>query len=521
MKRLLVLMSLWMIQVSAEEVIGPRSGIIEYLQEVFDGDGGQERYRDVVSFYSRFDYWDSLPEQPDTLGYQYNPSEFQLRYNLYKDASIANEASLLLEHSQDTTYRAYVYIYPGSGDNELLNKPLIIGDAFDPLDLRGVEEMRADKRYQNLTSLNPNDSIQSPRDLGYDVVFVNFKQGGGRLELNSGLLAKTIEVIQQRSPAPIVVAGVSMSGILARMALLYGERANNVQGRFLFPQVKGWVSIDSPQEGAVIGPLQRALWSMIVDEGIARGLDFLGEDNQLALQYFTINVPGAHQMLKTHYYVEHGDKSDHFLNFQKSLKKMGNFPSQFGVGIAYSNFYMPNPEMDKRGRQEVKKLVISDADYSYSLEAGGPDGATFESEFEPGSTGNWYYELFEGVQGAYMRESKNNPGPESFKGTFIPIRSALALGDVPWRTYGQTPELYENGLDNRQVGADSEFDRVYWMSGPNQYASEFFGETLTEEHPDELRYEHMVFDAQLVNQIAEALIMVESQAAMMVSTSLY
>lgn len=182
---------------------------------------------------------------------------------------------------------------------------------------------------------------------------------------------------------------------------------------------------------------------------------------------------------------------------------------------------MPNPEMDKRGRQEVKKLVISDADYSYSLEAGGPDGATFESEFEPGSTGNWYYELFEGVQGAYMRESKNNPGPESFKGTFIPIRSALALGDVPWRTYGQTPELYENGLDNRQVGADSEFDRVYWMSGPNQYASEFFGETLTEEHPDELRYEHMVFDAQLVNQIAEALIMVESQAAMMVSTSLY
>lgn len=494
------------------------AGVIDFIEEWWDDDGSEDRVEEVKAFYSKFEYWDQPEVRPLSQPFLYDSSDVQLQYFKAKEGT-PQYPSMVLVHQADTLYKAKVYILKGQGDTLLLNQPLVVGDAFDPLNKRGLEDLLNQERYANLLKVDPDDGMITPREMGYDIVFVDFKQGGGRLNYNAEILTSVLLKVQSQSESPMVLAGISMSGILARMSLLYSESKNNVYNRELLPNVIGWLSIDSPQQGAVITTLQRALVSMIKDEDMAEIMALGDVDNTLAAQHFQLNVPGAYQMLKTHYNDGAHFSSEVYDNFQAHLIRMGEFPKRYGVAIAYSNFYLPHPNQDPLQRQVYKRLKVKEARYSYDIEAGGADGSRMQAELEPGSTGNWYYNLFEGTQGEYMQEAIAGED-EAFKGTFVPIRSALYLQGIDWKTFAQTEDgSYTDGEYNRQVASYSLFDRVYWMNGPNQYAREFFDQSGDE--IEDLRYEHMVFDRALMAQIEKALKRIQYQSAYVAATGLF
>lgn len=491
------------------------AGLMEFLVETFgDDNGSQERWEQVKDHYRSIEHWGAIHTRPLTQPYVYDADSIIKTHNFLVEANYSNgyRAAMRYQWANDSLYKAEVYIMPGVGDEEILNRPLIVGDAFDPLNKRGIEDLKNEPRYRNLLAAEGGDGYKTPRELGYDLVFVNFKQGGGRLERNSAILTRIIEEIHDQSNGPIVLAGISMSGILARMSQLYAMPENNKRKEYLFPQVIGWLSIDSPQMGAAISPLQRALWSMIRNEELARIMELGDIGNTLAVQYFQLNVPGAHQMLMTHFYPKVGYKSQVYDNFQAHLNQMGSFPDVFSVGIAYSNFKIPHPDIDPSQKHSLKELSISEAGYKYPLTVGGVNGSPFRAELEPGSTGNWYYQVFLDKQGSQMEELKSK---ERFTGTFVPIRSALALNVRDPFRYGQIENgSFVNGIHNRKVSEKSAFDEVYWMSEKNDYQREFFDEfSIVEPSQQDHRFEHMVFDKELMGLIEQSLNQIQLRTA--------
>jgi hypothetical protein len=118
----------------------------------------------------------------------------------------------------------------------------VVGDAFDPFNKRDAFQIYgspksdgtyAQPEYQRLLSTTGN----SPRAKGYDIIFVDFSQGGGDILINASLLLKLTEWLHSATNANIMVGGPSMSGIVSRLALLYSKPGNNVAGMDL---ALGW-----------------------------------------------------------------------------------------------------------------------------------------------------------------------------------------------------------------------------------------------------------------------------------------
>jgi hypothetical protein len=486
---------------------------VNILITYFRGNASAEGIKDYLNFIaSQFPLEFVHTENWDTESSVYDPALVTGTLN----TAISNEMTPAMEAvlTSDPTYHATVYILSGKYDDDPLNKPIIIGDAFDPFNERNIEDSSNANLIRSNTGRSTNDFI-SIREWGYDVVFVDFSQGGGDIKKNAKLFTKVLTEVQRLTDEKYLVAGISMSGIIARLSLLYSMPDNNVNGTQILPNVKGFLSIDAPQQGASIGHLQKVLFETMIDPEIVTALKLARLPNDLIKIYASLNVPAAHQMFYGHHYFgsgydgQTGIMKDSIVkeNFYNLLISMGDYRKDIpNYSIAYSNFMNPHANLSK-DTQVVMKLDIKrkldfkiiDLGYfhlaTYSIQAGGWSGYGIH-EMMPGSIGDWYFDYGTGTVGDFL-ESKTPD--EIFKGTFVPIYSALDLRDG----FDVLDPFADRSEEN--LAAYSPFDKVFYMPpGANGYNANV-------PPIDTLRYQHIKFDSKLMKVIEEAIISLEQE----------
>lgn len=127
-----------------------------------------------------------------------------------------------------------------------LRKPIIIVDGFDPEDKRSANEL-----YNKNLSFGGENLGEILRTMGYDIVVLNFPNGGDYIERNAFILVALIQKLNQQlkqagSTEKLVIVGPSMGGQISRYALAYMEKHG------LDHNTRLWVSFDSPHLGANI-----------------------------------------------------------------------------------------------------------------------------------------------------------------------------------------------------------------------------------------------------------------------------
>lgn len=358
----------------------------------------------------------------------------------------------------------------------------------------------------SVEDLGVNKNFISPREAGYDIFFLDFSQGGGDIRKNAKLLTKVMETLEANSSSKYVVAGISMSGIVARLALLYSLPQNNTYNSKILTNAKGFFTVDSPLQGASIGDLQSMVWSVMGDT-LAQIVGSAPVD-----QYAQLSVPAAHQMLYGHHYYRENSEdesytsymkqSDAQANFYNMLKEMGDYRSDLPFAtIATSNFHKPHPELDMTVRNEVQKIdrwvlrrsIYAGGQYPYQ-----------KYELYPGSCGNFYYDLVNFGRGTSSPQENATSG-EKFKGTFIPIHSSLDLRGF---------EVLNPSLDRSEnnLARYSPADRCFYFQ--NQY-NEYRGDYSV----DGMRFSHIYFNYMTMQKIQAALQFIESQAQIIASAA--
>ena len=401
-------------------------------------------------------------------------------------------------------YSATVYCFPGRGDQDYFNRPIIVSDAYDAFNARSAWTIYSNPRFAKLLSLEEN----SPRNIGYDIFFVDFSQGGGNMLINASLYLKVIEWMHTRTQNPILVGGPSQGGIVSRLALLYSIPENNSLGIDLAPTVKGYLSMDSPHQGAYIGS---SLQTITYDASVDKTINFwaIFKDGNSAIESWKeLCVPSAHQMLYSHYYSNGAisQKShDEFYAFLRQLgtgKTLGDargyrkdIPK---VAIAYSSFYKPLGALSPYTPIVGARLDVDPfykTLFSRNMMAGGPQLAPDPQwlDIQPGSSGDFYWS-------EYAKKSKDFITPrvfnnETFMGTFMPIKSVLDLED-------NFNTLAPPTQNEEELAEYSPFNAIYYMRDTYNDYVRFKDPTQSPDlNSNGKRYEHLIFDNQLMTAI--------------------
>ncbi|MBL4706940.1 MAG: hypothetical protein JKY48_00675, partial [Flavobacteriales bacterium] len=161
------------------------------------------------------------------------------------------------DESFEVTYQgvsATAYIEYGCGHDKLI-KPLILVNGFDFENI-----INFDFIMDELASAGLSTSLQSNE---MDLVFIDFENGSGDMYVNAELTRKIIEKVNELKEENLseyqnVVMGISMGGVLARMAL----RDMEIDGADR--ETSNYISYDSPHKGANV-PM--ALQYLIKDLG--------------------------------------------------------------------------------------------------------------------------------------------------------------------------------------------------------------------------------------------------------------
>ncbi|MDB5033336.1 MAG: C-terminal target protein [Chlorobi bacterium] len=129
-------------------------------------------------------------------------------------------------------------LYSNCG-NTAMRKPVILVEGFDPTnDIRTLDVWH---NYQGF--------IDNLRDAGYDVVILNFTNGGDHIVKNAYLLEALINRVNTEkelngSHQELVVIGASMGGLIARYALA------DMESRSEEHHARLYISFDAPHKGA-------------------------------------------------------------------------------------------------------------------------------------------------------------------------------------------------------------------------------------------------------------------------------
>ncbi|MBM3496386.1 MAG: hypothetical protein FJX72_19005, partial [Armatimonadetes bacterium] len=101
-----------------------------------------------------------------------------------------------------------------AGGDDPWDHPLLVVEGFDPANEKGLW------RYHDMSP----EFFWTLRNLGRDVLFLDFENGGRDMALNADVVERAIEMIHQASGGrQITVAGLSMGGVVARYALARAE----------------------------------------------------------------------------------------------------------------------------------------------------------------------------------------------------------------------------------------------------------------------------------------------------------
>ncbi|HRP88795.1 MAG TPA: T9SS type A sorting domain-containing protein [Edaphocola sp.] len=208
-----------------------------------------------------------------------------------KDSIIWSGHSLKFQGYDETqatqgfgNYRIFYRQINGSWANcaNDLRKPVIIVDGFDPGDERKIIFSDDKPGIWDLLKYN-NDNKHLGDELrkkGYDVIILNFplyksletnqdRDGGADyIERNAMVLVRLIQVVNQAlqasgSTEKIVLVGPSMGGQIARYALAYMEKQQNLGVANMNHNTRLYVSFDSPHLGANIPlSLQKSIYTL-------------------------------------------------------------------------------------------------------------------------------------------------------------------------------------------------------------------------------------------------------------------
>lgn len=221
----------------------------------------------------------------------------------------------------------YRIFYANQNTNNILKKPFIIVDGFDPGDKRRatredcandpdcikINEDWGTKTYESIEFLMKYNSQNSDLKaqltaLNYDVIIVNFptyvnnlgqKIDGGADDIfrNGRTIASFIQNINSQlltngSIEKLVLVGPSMGGQITRYALSYMEKKQQETNNEIWNHnTRLWLSMDSPHQGATI-PLATQGDLYFLGE-------LLGKDDARQKYREVINSKAAKQMLLT------------------------------------------------------------------------------------------------------------------------------------------------------------------------------------------------------------------------------
>ena len=194
-------------------------------------------------------------------------------------------------------------------DDNILDKPIILIDGFDPGDTRNIEGIYGLLNFDNNgTESNLADVVIAQ---GFDVIILNFPVytresdneiidgGADFIERNAMLLVELIDIINSTKIPTAdqnVIIGPSMGGIISRFALNFIESTGGDADTRL------WISFDSPHLGANVPIGFQYLFNKL-----AYGLQLggLGGDQSIeALRPLVddfLRSPAAKQMLTDHF----------------------------------------------------------------------------------------------------------------------------------------------------------------------------------------------------------------------------
>lgn len=150
---------------------------------------------------------------------------------------------------KDTAY----FYFAGNGSScsmNMLKRPIIFIDGFDPTNSRNVQKIYED--YINVIVTRNGDPETRFGDYllsqGYDFVILDFKHGNDLLERNAMTLVSLIERLNQTYGSTmlqgITVIGPSMGSLVAQYALAYMEKNS------ITHNVKTYISFDGCHQGA-------------------------------------------------------------------------------------------------------------------------------------------------------------------------------------------------------------------------------------------------------------------------------
>lgn len=199
-----------------------------------------------------------------------------------------------------------------NGCDRIFDKPVIIVEGFDPTNENDIGKIR--DSYEDLV-----ESILKAK--GYDVIYLNFNNGGASIQNNADVLKQLLIDVKQKKTGnhSISVIGESMGGLVARYALRSMEIQNQMHG------VDKFISFDSPHLGANVPVGFQKLLEDVDDVDIRQLFNIAQSWMDLGNAY--LNSPAARQMLLR--YKGANPHSD-FTALQNEFNQMG-FPSQNNI----------------------------------------------------------------------------------------------------------------------------------------------------------------------------------------------
>ena len=218
--------------------------------------------------------------------------------------------------STDLFYRNKLTLWEGA--NASSQKVVLLVSGFDAYNTKPA----AFYRWQG--DLLFNDLIA----LDYKVYVLTFAFNGQDLRRNAAVTHSAVEYISNlNNNNDIIVAGVSMGGVISRYALTKDEDVQNALPTPNYLPVSHYVSLDGPQQGAVISE---------------ELMDFTHNNDA---SNYTFNTEAFKTLVRNNYKGAHAAVHNSFYNELANLNGGIGYPTHcLNIGVAFSNPNLTNPD---------------------------------------------------------------------------------------------------------------------------------------------------------------------------------
>lgn len=225
-----------------------------------------------------------------------------------------------IDVSADTYYRDYdVYVvknynklYKDNYGNTLTcwsgngnQNSIIVSEGFDPYN----------STYAEYLSFKASQLFEPLQQGGYNIYILNYKYNSQDIRNSAAIYTSAINYVSSiNNHTQMISVGVSMGGVIARYSLTKAEDNGSPL------PVKSFVSIDSPQQGAIISETLQ---------------NYLADNNPSDFQKHGLDNTAAKQLLL---YNTYGNLNSSFYNELNALNGWKGYPSiTKNYGISFSN----------------------------------------------------------------------------------------------------------------------------------------------------------------------------------------